>query len=357
MCTDIEKTFMRRCFTLARYGLGEVKTNPLVGSVLVYKDQIIAEGFHERYGSFHAERNALSNIPDEYNAVLPQCTLYVSLEPCNHQGKTPPCTDIILEKGIKKVIIAQLDPNPIMSGKSVRLLKENGIEVKVGLCAEEARQLNKKFIINQTQKRPYIVLKYAESKYGYIGLKDKQVWLSNPQSKVLVHKWRSENMGILIGTNTAIVDNPQLTNRLYSGSSPKRIIIDRNQRIPKTHYVLSDQYESIIYTTDMDYHLPSTSKTIVEIKESDQTMQLTWIMQDLYNRGIANLLIEGGKELLSHLIKNDLWDECRIIKTNSTLNQGIKSPNIKGIRTRSARLGSDKIEYILSHNLKKILTE
>lgn len=347
-------TFMKRCITLAQRGSGQVKTNPMVGSVVVYNGEIISEGWHERYGGYHAERNALLKVPKTKEQYLSESTLYVTLEPCNHHGKTPPCTDIILEKGIKKVIVGQLDPNPLMMGKSIAYLIEKGVDVQVGILEEQVKLLNRKFITNQKVKTPYVILKYAQSKDGYIGQKERQIWLSNQLSKKIVHKWRSEIDTIMVGTNTAITDNPQLNTRLHPGSSPIRVLIDRHEKLPKSHHLISDGLPTIIYTTIGAYQKENDVTTLVKLP-SDESAQLLWILRDLYTRGISTIMVEGGGHLLNSFITQQLWHEARIISVDKSLNKGIKAPVITGIKEKIYELDDDIITILRSHQLNEML--
>ena len=348
-----DEQYMRRCFTLALNGRATVKTNPMVGSVVVYDGQILSEGYHEFFGGYHAERNALLNVPPHYEHLLPESTLYVSLEPCQHTGKTPPCTQIILEKKIKKVIVCQMDPNPLMQGKSIAYLRDHGVDVRIGLLEKEGRLLNRKFIVNQKQQIPYVILKYALSKEGYLGKEGEQVWLSNHESKILVHKWRSEIDAIMIGTNTAIVDNPQLTTREWHGASPLRVIIDKMGRIPESAHICSDDLPTLIYTTLNNYNAPRINKTIQFLP--DDTDPLFWILHNLYERGIGTLMIEGGAALLQSFIKKELWHEARLIQTKTSIENGIPAPLLKGIKEKEYILGDNNVLKIRSVLLDQLL--
>ena len=343
---------MQRCLTLAERGLGSVKSNPMVGSVIVHDGHIISEGYHEYYGGLHGERNAIIKCKDI--ELLKDSTLYITLEPCNHHGKTPPCTDIILSSSIKNVVIAQLDPSPHMQGKSVELLRQAGLSVTVGVLQQAAKELNRRFIVNIDDTIPYITLKYASSKDGYMGKDDEQIWLSNDQSKMLVHKWRSEYQAIMVGTNTAIIDNPKLTTRLYPGSSPIRIVIDRHQRIPKGHHLLSDDRDTWIYTYDDQYDLNNDHKKLIIIPEGLDD-ELTWILEHIAHAGISTVLIEGGRALLNSLIKKRLWHDAYIIETTKELHSGIKSPKLSGKINRTLILEEDKVLNIRSLRLTELL--
>ncbi len=321
--------YMSRALTLAARGLGHVKTNPMVGSVIVYDGRIISEGYHEAYGGLHAERNAILNVSEYDRKLLPKSTIYVTLEPCNHHGKTPPCTDIILESGIPRVVICQTDPNPKMSGRSVTLLRDHGVEVITGVMEAAGRELNRAFLTQQKYRRPYVILKYAMSKDGYMGQKDKSVWISNEYSKAQVHKWRTEIDAIMVGTQTAVTDDPKLTTRLWPGRTPLRVVIDRQGRIPTSHQLLSDEHPTIVYTTQAAYTTLSQEKVVIRIPENPEA-QLDYILRDLYQRSVGRLMIEGGKALLTSMIEQGYWDEARLIRSDNNLNKGIKAPVITG---------------------------
>lgn len=342
MFTDKDKVYMRRCFTLALLGQGKVKSNPIVGSVVVYQDQIISEGYHAYYGGLHAERMALLNVPSDKEHLLPLSTLYVSLEPCNHHGKTPPCTEIIINKKINRVIICQEDPNPLMQGKSIEYLRANGINTEAGLLKEEGQYLIKKFIINQNEKIPFITIKVAKSSHGYIGKSDEQIWLSNEESRLYSHKLRADVDAIMVGTNTAIIDNPKLNNRYFTGRNPIRVVIDRLGQIPHTHHLLSDELETIIYTTQEDYKIVKEHKTIVKLPNQER-FSLIEIFSHLYQRGISSLLIEGGAQLLQNVVSEQLWHEAYIIETDHPLNEGIKAPVVKGKMAKTYQLNTNKV--------------
>lgn len=334
--------FMNRCLTIAKYGQGKVKSNPMVGSIVVHDGKIIAEGYHAYYGGDHAERMALLNVPPHFGPSLEECTLYVTLEPCNHHGKTPPCVDLIIEKKIGRVVVCQEDPNPLMQGKSIELLKKANIKVTTGILADRGHELNKQFIVNQKLNLPFVTLKLALSQNQYIGKQGEQIWLSNEVTKHFVHRLRSQMDAVMVGTNTAIIDNPQLNNRSGTGSSPIRVIIDWNGRIPNTHHLVCDGLPTIVYTGLSDYKVSGTNKIVRNIK-SDERINLKWVLEDLYEQGISSLLIEGGAQLAKSVINEKLWHEAIIIQTNHPLNEGIKAPVIKGIVKSSYDLEDNKI--------------
>lgn len=332
--------YMAHCIKLAKRAGKNTRTNPQVGSILVYQDKIIGEGFHEVYGQNHAERNAINDALKNYKDLIAKSTLYVTLEPCFHQGKTPPCVNYVLEHKIPTVVIGCTDPFPQVASKSIQLLKENSVEVIENVLQEQCEYLLTKFRANLAS-RPHIILKWAQSKDRYIGRKEEQVWISNAYSKILVHKWRSEVDGIMVGTQTAIQDNPSLTTREWDGESPIRIVPDFNNRLPKDANLLADGHETIILTNDQ---LPNQNK-VKYLKVDNTSIEEYW--RALFEIGITSVLVEGGQMLLSEIIKSGLWDEARIITSQKVLRNGIKAPSLTGILYNKTRLSDDLITTIL----------
>ncbi len=321
--------YMQRALQLAACGLGRVAPNPMVGAVLVYKDRIIGEGFHQQYGSPHAEVNAIESVKDP--SLISKATLYVTLEPCNHRGKTPPCTLAILQNKIPRVIISCVDENPLVKNKGIEALQNAGVEVITGVLEEKGRFLNRRFFTFHEQKRPYIILKWAQSENGYINEikdgKDAQAAISNSFSQIFSHRWRTEEQAIMVGTNTAVIDNPRLTPRLWKGNRPMRILIDRTLRVPPTHFLLSDEEKTIIY------HNQTESSPLAQAKGNKEYVSLpnegiSLILNDLYARNIQSVIIEGGADLLNDFISQDLWDEARVFKSNKTILNGKKAPEL-----------------------------
>jgi diaminohydroxyphosphoribosylaminopyrimidine deaminase / 5-amino-6-(5-phosphoribosylamino)uracil reductase len=321
--TIMEK-FMSRCFDLAIIFGTDVKTNPMVGALLEYNGKIIGEGAHELFGSAHAEVNAIRSVRDENKHLIAQSTLYVTLEPCFHFGKTPPCVKLILDNNIKKVIISCTDPNPKVAGRSIRLLREKGVNVVTGVLEEKGQNLIRSFVVNMSQKRPYIILKYAQSQDGFLGKPGKQIWLTNPFSKRLVHRWRSEVDAILIGKNTAVSDNPQLTNRLYFGKNPTRILIDKNLEVPTSNYIYDKSAITIVPNLSSNF----TQDNIIFEKATFDKDFLTTLLYSLYEKNIGKIIVEGGAATLQHFIDEHLWDEARIFTANTTLGTGIVAPQL-----------------------------
>ena len=313
---------MSRCIDIAEKIGTDVKTNPMVGALLEYNGKIIGEGAHERFGSHHAEVNAIQSVGVENLHLIAKSTLYVTLEPCFHYGKTPPCVKLILDKKIPKVVISCIDPNPKVAGNSIKLLRENGVEVVTGVLEEKGKILIAPFVISMSQNRPYIILKYAQSQDGFMGKPNEQVWLTNSFSKRLVHKWRSEADAILVGKNTAIIDNPQLTNRLYFGKNPIRILIDKNLETPMYHYMYDESAQTIVPNSSANF----VQNNIVFEKVNFDENFLTTFLHSLYEKNIGKLIVEGGAQTLQHFINQNLWDEARVFIAPKLLHSGIVTP-------------------------------
>ena len=330
---DQNLIYMQRCLQLAIKGDGFTKPNPLVGAVIVHKNKIIGEGYHRELGESHAEVNAINSVKDK--SLLSQSTLYVSLEPCAHHGKTPPCAEFIISNKIPRVVLAIRDPNPSVSGKGIEIMRNAGIEIIEGVLEKEARELNKFFFINKLYSRPYIILKWAQSKDGFIDLKrdpldDKQpVIFSNIFTHSIVHKFRTRVQGILVGTNTALLDNPQLTSRKWYGDNPTRVVLDRQNKIPHTSALFDGTAPTIIFTETIPKDVETFNYIkFIEIDYSENT--INQIINHLYIENIHSLLVEGGSKLLSSFIENNMWDEAFVEVSNLELKSGIKAPDIQG---------------------------
>ena len=336
---NTNEKYINRCIELAKLGLGNTYPNPLVGSVIVYKGKIIGEGYHKKCGEAHAEVNAVNSVKDK--SLLKHSTLYVNLEPCSHVGRTPACSTMIIANKIPKVVIGSIDTFSKVSGKGIEMLKNAGIDVTLGVLNNECRELNKRFFTFHEKKRPYIILKWAQTKDGFIDIiktnkNQKGEWITNELSKALVHKWRSEEAAIMIGTDTAIIDNPQLDVREWTGENPIRISIDKNLRLPKNLNILDNTTPSVIYNERKN----SKSKNIEYLKINFDNNLLKTILKNLHSRDIQSIIIEGGEKLLNSFIKQNLWDEARIFTGNKYFKQGIKAPKFI-INNKTVKMISD----------------
>jgi diaminohydroxyphosphoribosylaminopyrimidine deaminase/5-amino-6-(5-phosphoribosylamino)uracil reductase len=304
----IHETYIKRCIQLAKNGLPAAMPNPSVGALLVHNDTIIAEGYTSAYGGAHAEVNCIAFAKAQTPDLIPTSTLYVTLEPCSHFGKTPPCANLIIDSGIKKVVIGTLDPFAKVAGRGIKKLREAGIDVTVGILEKECYIINRRFFTYHEKKRPYIILKWAQSQDGFIAPREKNeqkpVWITNQYSRQLVHKWRSEEQAILVGANTVIVDNPSLTTRDWEGTSPIRVVIDVQGNLTKDFAVFNNYSRTI--TID--------------------TLDPQEICKTLYKENIQSVIIEGGSKTLARFIESNLWDEARIFTGPIHLKDGIKAP-------------------------------
>jgi len=332
---------MQRCIDLAQKGMGRVAPNPLVGCVVVFGDEIIGEGYHSRFGELHAEIKALESVEDK--SLLGSSTLYVNLEPCNHFGKTPPCTRRIIEAGVPKVVIGLRDPNIQIEGRGIEKLREAGIEVIEGILSESNYELNRRFLTLHKKKRPYIILKWAQTSDGFMAKAgDVKTAISNEQSKQLVHQWRGEEQAIMVGTNTALIDNPQLTVREIDGVNPLRVVLDRELQIPQNSHLLDGKTSTIV----VNEHKSDREHNVEHLKlDFDQDL-LTNVLNELASRDIQSILVEGGAQLHSSFIAANLWDEARIITSPITFGGGIEAPEISGEQLKTESLGNNFIAYL-----------
>ena len=316
---------MRRCIELANLSNGLNRPNPEVGSLIVYNDNIIGEGWHQKYGEAHAEVNAIASVKDK--TLLVDSTLYVTLEPCFHFGKTPPCVDLILKHKIPRVVIGCTDPYHEVAGKSIQKLREAGVEVIVGVLEYEVEQLNRRFFTNVRKNRPYIVLKYAVSADGFMGRNGENIAISGPFSQRKVHKMRSQEAAILVGTNTALIDNPQLNNRLYFGPQPLRLVLDKDLKLPMELNLFDGSLKTIVFT-EKDRSSDRNNVEFVKLP-FERELLLNSMMEYLQKIRISSVLIEGGKEILESFLTAGLWDEAFIIQSKTKyLEIGIKAPAI-----------------------------
>ena len=341
---NIHEKYIKRCIELAKNGLGATYPNPLVGSVIVHRDSIIGEGWHQKAGAPHAEVNAVNSVKDE--SLLKKSTIYVSLEPCSHYGKTPPCSDLIIAKGIKKVVIGTVDPFAEVAGRGIKKLMEAGCEVQVGVLEKECQDLNKRFFTFHQKKRPYIILKWAQTTDGFIAPKIQEkrepVWITNQYSKQLVHKWRSEEQAILLGTNTAIADNPKLNTRLWKGENPVRVVIDKDLKIPQESALFDGTIKTIVLTENVK---SSGSNNLVFEKVNFQQNLPLQICEILYRHNLQSVIIEGGAKTLQTFIDNNLWDEARVFTGISEFHKGVKAPEFSGKMFSKTTLERDTLKF------------
>jgi diaminohydroxyphosphoribosylaminopyrimidine deaminase / 5-amino-6-(5-phosphoribosylamino)uracil reductase len=343
--SDLEK-FMLRCIELAQLAAGRVSPNPMVGCVIVNDGQIIAEGYHEQYGAAHAEVNAIRAVLDNFEnaeTILKKSEIYVSLEPCAHYGKTPPCVDFIIRHAIPKVIIGCRDPFDQVNGKGIEILRHAGIEVITGVLEAECENLNKRFFTRVRMQRPYIILKWAQTADGYFAPENNsQEWISSESSKVLVHKWRNEEDAVLVGKNTALIDNPQLNARLIEGGrNPKRIVIDRRLELPKSLHLFDHASETIVFN-EIKTEISGNVKYI-QLEDFDQYLPQL-IAYQLYIFDIQSVIIEGGAKTLDMFSKAGLWDEARVFVAPKNWGKGIKAPAIATKPAEVIAIGPDSLQ-------------
>lgn len=312
--------FMQRAIELAKNGLGHVSPNPLVGCVIVREGNIIGEGWHHTYGGPHAEVNAVGNVKDKKD--LSGSEVFVNLEPCAHHGKTPPCADLLIKSEVKRIYIANLDINPLVNGKGIKKLRNAGVEVIEGFHDKEGHVLNKRFFTYHIQKKPYIILKWAQTADGFIARENLDArWISNEYSRLMVHKWRSEEDAVMVGANTVLQDDSQLNVREWEGRNPVRMVIDPNLKIPRTKKIFDHSQTTIIY----NYQKNVTEENLHFIKISHNNF-LGKILLDLKYRGIQSLIVEGGAFLLTELVKLGLWNEARVFTSPKSFGRGLRAP-------------------------------
>lgn len=337
--------WMARALQLARLGAGTVSPNPMVGCVIVHNGQIIGEGWHKKYGEAHAEVNAVNSVMDK--SLLTEADVYVTLEPCSHFGKTPPCADLLVKHAVKRVIICNVDSNPLVGGKGIAKLQAAGIAVETGILAEQGRALNKRFFTFIEKQRPYIILKWAETADGFIAKENfEAVQISNALSRRVVHKMRSEEDAIMIGTNTARYDNPSLNTRFWTGKNPLRIVIDKDLSLDKSLHIFDGSQPTICYNLLVN----KEENNVFFVKIEQEKDFLSTIIQDLTQRKVQSLIVEGGSKLLQSFIDANLWDEAIVLQSKKILERGIAAPQIKGVASVSENLGSDNI-LTLYHQL------
>jgi diaminohydroxyphosphoribosylaminopyrimidine deaminase/5-amino-6-(5-phosphoribosylamino)uracil reductase len=348
MTESTEDKFMRRCLDLATRAEGMTYPNPIVGSVIVHEGVIIGEGYHLKAGMPHAEVNAVNSVSDK--SLLCKSTLYVSLEPCSHSGKTPPCTDLIISNKIPRVVVGTTDTSDKISGKGISCLKEAGCEVITGILEADCRKINRRFFTYHEKKRPYIILKWAQSADGFIDMKRKintppeTNWITGKSERVLVHKWRASEQAILVGAGTVRKDNPQLNVRFWNGKDPVRIILSRSGNLDKYLSANGKDGTIIVFTSDPEMDTGEAERIV--LKEGiPSSLQ---VIEYLYNEEIQSLFIEGGEEILAHFIENGLWDEARVFTGTVNFWEGVKSPSIKGRATQDISFERSRLKILLN---------
>ena len=325
---NIHEKYIKRCIHIAKNGLGTTRPNPMVGSVIVHKNKIIGEGYTSNYGGNHAEVNAIQSVKDK--SLLKEATIYVTLEPCSHYGKTPPCSDLIIKNNIPKIVIGCFDTNKEVAGKGVEKLINAGRDVTVGVLEDECKRHHKRFFTFHNKKRPYVILKWAETRDGFIApkIKDalKPVWISNIYSRQLVHKWRTEEQAILVGASTVLNDNPSLTVRDWTGNNPHRIVIDSKDNLSKSQNIFNSEAKTILLTNS---HIDFSGNTAQQICDR------------LFEQEITSVIIEGGSKTLQLFINENLWDEARVFIGKKLFKKGTKAPIIKGILNSERKIKDD----------------
>ena len=346
---DIQEKYMQRCIALARRGLGAVAPNPMVGAVLVYEDQIIGEGWHAKDGEAHAEVNCLQSVDATNTDKIPKATLFVSLEPCAHYGKTPPCTNLIIQRKIQRVVVGCVDPFKEVAGKGINQLRDAGVEVIVGVLEKECIDLNKRFFTYHEKKRPYVILKWAQTADKKIAVDTgKRLYISGEATNKFVHQWRSEEQAILIGANTALYDNPKLTVRLVAGDNPIRLLIDPNLKTPITQDLFTDNNKTVVY----NFHQKMRKDNLYYVELNKEKKMIPQILADCYERGIQSILVEGGAYTIQQFINEGIWDQARVIENNSlAIGDGLAAPTLSHyILQHQEQLGKDLISYFLQLN-------
>lgn len=345
---------MRRCLDLAALAQGSVSPNPMVGAAIVHQGKLIAENYHRQYGHGHAEVLVINDVLTQYAveapAILQESTLYVTLEPCSHQGKTPPCADLIIKHGIPRVVIAMGDPSDKVNGRGIAKLIEAGVEVIVGVLEEEARWLNRRFVAQVQQHRPYIILKWAQTSDGFMApVAQEKRWITGKESKMLVHRWRSEEDAILVGSGTALADNPSLTVREWEGRNPRRILIDKDLRVPASAAIFNEEAETLVFNEHKEDWQAGVKHFALENFGMYIPQQICY---QLYLMDIQSLVVEGGIQTLDRFIQAGLWDEARVLESPAVWGSGRKAPQLHGKYIGNQAVGADKLHVYLHPDSK-----
>jgi diaminohydroxyphosphoribosylaminopyrimidine deaminase/5-amino-6-(5-phosphoribosylamino)uracil reductase len=340
------ETFMQRCIDLGGQGAGKVAPNPMVGCVIVHDNGIIGEGFHKQFGGAHAEVNAISSIQPWDLPFLKEATLYVNLEPCSHHGKTPPCADLIIEKHIRNVVIGTLDPNPLVAGEGIRKLRNSGCNVEVKVLESDCKKFNRRFFTWIENHRPYIILKWAQTTDGFIApLAGKKISISNEYSRMLMHKWRSQEAGIMVGTNTALNDDPILDARMWNGNNPHRIVLDRTLRLHPSLHLFDHSVPTIVFSERHKSNEINLQFIQIDFNQSI----IEQLLHHLYELQIQSLLVEGGTQLLKSFIDAGCWDEARIFITPNFFQEGVAAPRLNGTIISKTNIGTDQLITLIKN--------
>jgi len=354
----IHEKYIKRCIDIGNNGLGSTRPNPMVGCVIIHENTIIGEGYTSAYGGNHAEVNAIKSVKNK--SLLHLTTLYVTLEPCSHFGKTPPCSDLIIEHKIPNVVIGTIDTHDKVAGQGIAKLKAAGCNVTVGVLESECKQHHKRFFTFHNKKRPYVILKWAETTDGFIAPSAKKenapIWITNIYSRQLVHKWRAEEQAILIGTNTVTEDNPSLTTRNWKGNNPIRIVIDRVQKLSKDYTVFNIDVETIIISEKLE--LGRQMQEDIRLKTEHLNFEfINWNLKDkiasqicdiLYSKNIDSVIIEGGQQTLQTFINENVWDEARVFTGNIAFNNGVKAPELTGKLVSEKNILKDSLKIYIN---------
>jgi diaminohydroxyphosphoribosylaminopyrimidine deaminase / 5-amino-6-(5-phosphoribosylamino)uracil reductase len=338
-----DEQYMSRCIQLAKLGAGNVAPNPMVGAVLVHDNKIIGEGYHQKYGEGHAEVNCINNVSEKNKSLIQKSTMYVSLEPCAHHGKTPPCSDLIIKNKIQKVIVGCQDIYKEVAGKGIEKLRNAGVEVVTDVLQNECKEINKRFFTFHQKQRPYIILKWAQSVNAKIGsTNNERILISNDYTNRLVHKWRSEETAILVGTNTAIEDDPSLTTRLWKGKNPARVVIDKGLKLPATSKLFSRETNTLVFNIVKNYVAENVH--FIKIKKENLLQDM---LLSLYKLNIQSLLVEGGSKTLQSFIDAALWDEARVITNEKMIiEKGLSAPEMTNFSLLAQeKYFTDRIDY------------
>lgn len=337
-----DERYMLRALELAELGRGEVSPNPMVGCVIVYGDRILGEGYHQKYGSAHAEPNAVLAVKDQ--ELLKKATVYVTLEPCAHFGRTAPCAQLLVDRQVKKVVIAVQDPNPLVGGKGIQILLNAGIEVVVGVLERKASILNKRFFTQIVKKRPYVILKWAQSRDGFVARTDySSKWISHAHSRLLVHRWRSEEDALMVGTKTAHFDDPKLNTREWKGKNPVRIVIDKQLTLDNNLSLFDRSQPTICYNL-----IKSEESPLMTWVKLQKEFTIRDLLQDLHRRNIQSVIVEGGSILLRAFLSQNLWDEARVFTGKAIFGSGVPAPSMTRVSQEMMNVSGDRLSVYIN---------